>query len=87
MINLKQNKEIKTTTYNIESDIYNGFILEVEEKDDIFDVWLYHGGHGVKDYMFGLPKDNPESADLDGCLEIVKSNLPSYVATYIDLYI
>lgn len=84
---LIKDNERKIYTYIIESDIYNGFILEIEEKKDIFDLWLYHNNTGIKDYIFGLPKDNPESKTIEDCLSIAVNNLPSYISTYIEEYI
>ena len=86
MMNLKRDRDFKTTTYSIESDIYKNFKIDIVERSDRYDVWLYNDGTGIKDYTFGLPFCNKESSDIDGAINIILGNISRYILSYITDY-
>lgn len=92
MTTLKQVKKIKTNTYKVNSEIYKDFYIDIVDKGDIFDVYLYHETIGVKEFMFGWPKH--QTADnsfytLDDMIDMVAGNLENqpYITSYIDEHI
>lgn len=68
--------------------------VDPEDKygDDVnnitWEVWLWHKGCGIKDFMFGLPKYNSagkeQYKDYNEVLEIVEANLPQYIGMYYE---
>ena len=72
---------LKTETYEYE----NGFMIDIVEKSDLYDVWLYHADYGVKSHMFGLYKKYFVSRDSYKIfLEMIVSNLENQ--NFIELY-
>jgi len=66
--------DIKTTTFETG---YEDFMVDIVEKEDAFDVYLYRGSARWKDYLFGLSKKYVATLDL--AAEIVEGNLLDYV--------
>ena len=88
MINkLTRNRAFITSTYSIDSNVYNGFMVDIVERSDRFDIWLYNVNTGIKDLMFGLPYVQKDfTTDLEKALEITLNNLPDYIPDYIEEY-
>ena len=83
---MKEITNIKTRTFT--SGKYR---VDIAEKKDLFEAWLYHKDCGIKQLMFGSPKKNSihgESVTItfDMFLEMVENNLPEYKETYYDDY-
>lgn len=81
-------KKIELTTVTFEADY--GFMIDIVDnanaKYPTWDVWLYRKDYGIKEYMFGLPKDR--TSNIDAVVAIVESNLEdhSYYSNYDDEY-
>lgn len=77
-------KEIKN---NIKTYEYkDGFLIDIIDRGDLWDVWLYHNDIYVKDYMFGLYKKYFEN--YGDFLECVYNNLENegYITFYNSQY-
>lgn len=55
-LSLDITKEYKTTTYEVNSDIYKDFLVDIVDDGENRNAWIYHKKHGMKNYMFGAPK-------------------------------
>ena len=93
---MKLLKDIKTKTYEVEHELYNGFMVDIVESEELFEAYLYHKNYGVKMSVFGTMKEaykeyygKPET--LNGFSELVESVLkndnyiPMYISRYIDI--
>ena len=83
---MKQLKTYKTTTF-ADGD----FRIDVTEKRDEFEAYLYHKDYAVKDLMFGSPKKNFRFGEtirmtMDMFMELVESNLPDYKENYLEMH-
>ena len=76
-----------TTTYSYTGKYYKGFLVDIVEKSDIWEAWLYHTDYGVKEMMFGVAKNDPDDTT-EGFIKLVFANLVKnpYIENYIDLY-
>ena len=76
---MKELKSIKTRTFQS-----GNYIIDIIEYKDSFDAYIHHKAYGVKDLMFGSPKqqhtlDGQEYAvDFDYFRDMVEANLPEY---------
>ena len=64
-------------TYEIE----NGFYLDIQEKKDTLEFYIYHKDYGIKMLMFGLC--NYDASEQE---EILYANAPRYMDIYKDEY-
>lgn len=85
MERLNENTTIITTTFCIESDLYNGFMIDIVNNDGVtYDAYLYHKNYGIKDHLYGLMcKD----ISYDDFIENVARNVADYIPGYINDYI
>lgn len=83
---LKERKDIKTKTFEIESEYYKGMFVDIVDDGEMWNVWLYHKSIGIKEFMFGLGKENTTHSEI---LEIVKNNLlyETYIENYLKQYV
>ena len=88
---------IKPEVAKVERYWVGEYFVEVEEKYDpigghMFDFWLGKERFGVKDYMFGLPVNQPNAKDgkasyvKNEILEIGLANVWSYIEMFRDEY-
>ena len=61
-----------------------GFLVDIIDKGDMWDIWLYHKDHGIKEFMFGLYKEYYE--DYEDLLETVYVSLKveGYIKGYLE---
>ena len=83
MVNFELKENIKTETYNIISDIYNGFMLDIMTTKDSYHAYLFHKNIGAKSLMFGMPKVQQTHDDF---INIVKNCVCEYIPDYINEY-
>lgn len=70
----------EVVTYELE----NGFCVDVEITTKKYVIWLYHENACIKEYMFGLDKENVLSvAELE---RIIENNVGSYIPDYVNDY-
>lgn len=75
---------IKTDDIKIETYLCEfGFRMEIVEKTDTFECWIYHSNYGIKDLMFGGKKADTTKEDF---IELAKANYIDYLKGYIDDY-
>ena len=73
---------VKTTTYTA-----GAFCIDIVEKPDEFEAFLYHKGYGIKDLMFGSPKQQHDGEQtFEMFLELVEANLTDYINIYREEY-
>lgn len=81
-------KKIELTTVTFEADF--GFMIDIVDnataKYPTWDVWLYRSDYGIKEFMFGLPKELTPT--LEDAISITEGNLVdhSYYSNYDDEY-
>lgn len=73
---------VKTETYEV-----GDFLVDIQEDDEMFDMWLVHKDYGVKNYCFGSPKENyqygePHTVTKEEFMETVEANLEDYIREY-----
>lgn len=68
----------KTTTY---AD--GRFCVDIVEKEDTYEMWVYLKDYGVKEFCFGLMR---EDTTLDDFLDTVDANLSFEEAAYLNEY-
>ena len=75
-----------TVTYEINTHFYKGFFVDIVNKGDELEAWLYHEIIGVKSLMFGIANDGEHSQN--EFIECVENNLKyeSYIPNYIEEY-
>lgn len=81
----KLNVKIKTYEYA------GNYRVQVIDKDDQYEAWLYHKDYGVMDMMFGWPKvqhinGSDEPWSLKDFLGLVEGNIDSYIELYREEY-
>lgn len=74
---------INSKTSNITTYSYGEFLVDVTDKLEEYEAFIYHKDYGVKDLMFGVSKDQNT---LDEFMEIVFYNLPKHIDTYKSEY-
>lgn len=74
--------KVKLTTKTIETK-YAGhrFLIDIVESENRIEAWIYTANMGVKDYMFGVLKENHPAEDFIG---IVKDRFEEYADLYLD---
>lgn len=70
---------IKTETYALTG----GFMIDIVTTDATYEAFLYHKKCGVKDLMFGCPKEQQPYEDF---LELVEINADEYISDYAGEY-
>lgn len=61
-------------------DVGNGFCVDIEKRDGVYEAWLYHTDMGIKDFMFGLKESLAEFK------KMVIANLETYEVLYNEYY-
>ena len=91
---MKELKDIKTKTFEVEHEVYNGFMVDITESKEIFEAYLYHKDYGVKMSMFGTMKEAHKeyygkAETLSSFSETVETALQfdDYIPLYIERYI
>lgn len=79
---MKEITSIKTRTF-----ISGNYRVDIIEKKDLFEAWLFHKDSGIKKMMFGSPKKScvygePVTFTFDMFMQIVENNLPEYKEDY-----
>ena len=83
---------MKKSNYKIHTyEADNGFMVDIVDKGDAFEAWIYHKDYCVKDLMWGEPKENsrfekPFTQTLQGFKALVEANLEGYAAGYAEEY-
>lgn len=83
---LSKIENINITTYEYK----NGTMIEIVEKDDSFEAWIYDENYGVKDLMWGEPIHNtrfgkPYVQTYENFVKLVEENIEEYIEDYYDL--
>lgn len=79
---------MKKANYKIHTyEADDGFMVDIVDKDDAFEAWIYHKDYGIKDLMWGEPKKNtifgePFTQTLQGFKSLVEANLEAYAGDY-----
>lgn len=83
---LKETKTVKTKTYEVDSEYYKDFMVDIVDIGEMREVWLYHKSIGIKELMFGLSKDHTTATEI---IDIVKNNLlyETYIENYLKEYV
>lgn len=71
--------EIKTTTYEYDA----GYYIDIVEKSEEYEAFIYHKDYGIKLHMFGMPKSQQ---DYTAFLDIVEANAGDYIKDYKEEY-
>lgn len=79
-MSIDKTKEIKTTTYAINSDIYKDFYVDIVDDGEKREAWIWHKGYGVKSMDFGSSKDQDT---LESFLEVVKANAEESIEFFL----
>ena len=77
---MKLNKEISTYTYDMDVPGEPGFMLDIVEYKDIFEVWIAHTGYGIKSFEYGLPKQQTKT--IEDVVKIMKPLLLKCIGNY-----
>ena len=91
MLELETNNRKQTDTYNVKSDIYNGFMLDIvttynnHKTPSYFEAYLYHNTNSIKEELFGISADD-NTTDYEEFLSIVTGCLEQYIPDYIKEY-
>lgn len=66
-------------------DVYtNGeFTIEVDESGECYEAYIYRNGYGIKELMFGLPKEQQTKEE---AIDIILANFEEYAADYDEEY-
>lgn len=82
---IKENKGVKTKTYDVEIMFYKGFKVDITDNGKVYGVWLYHDNIGIKSFMFGGLSKETSDKEL---AEMVSDNLwvNDYINDYIEEY-
>lgn len=71
---------MKTTTYYY----YGGFLIDIQDRENTKEAWLYHHLYGVKTLIFGLEKPVTDKKILE-LLELqIKEAVNDYKNSYMD---
>lgn len=85
---LTENRTVITTTYDIESDVYKGFKIDVVATGTMRELFLYHERCGIKEVLWGEDLGVNKST-FDEYMERVAWNvedlIPNYIATYLNV--
>lgn len=73
----------KTITYEITDKKYDGFMIDVVEKNDAYEIYIYHRNYGIKSLMFGLLKSLQSENTL---LKNIEMHVFDYAKKYMDKY-
>ena len=86
-------KEIQFTVPKIFTFLFGDYRVDMEFKDDSYDAWLYREDYGVKDYMFGCPKEYYNTKQKraitytpDDFYEMIEANIDDYIRDYREEY-
>lgn len=70
-----------------ESAELEGFKVDIIDKGDMFDAWIYYKNYGIKSYMFGWPKEQHDGTwTLEGFINLVEMNLYEDAIHYAEEY-
>ena len=58
------------------------FIIEIEERDDMYEAWLRHREYGIEYSMFDVNKT--DVSGIEEFTQMVEDNLPLYEKDYIE---
>lgn len=75
---------MKQTSITIVTYEHGEFLVDIVTTSDTYEAWIYREEYGVKNLMFGVPK---EQQTLDVFLEIVAANVEEYGANYDEEYV
>lgn len=64
------------SSYSVKDD----YVVEVIIQDDYAEFWLYKRGYGIKQYMFGIPKENIKNENV--IIDLIKYNFNAYTNIY-----
>ena len=76
----------KTTTYEYEIKIY----VDIVETPDSFEAWIYDKDYGIKELMWGEPKNNmrfnePYTQTFEEFKKLVSTSIKDYIGSYYRL--
>lgn len=69
-----------TALYDAEHD--EQMMVDIVDDGECFNAWIYAKNKCHKSYMFGLPKNNPESQNWGDAKAIIMANVPDYLDSY-----
>lgn len=75
----KRRKIMKLTSIKTTTFAHGEYLIDIVERDDLFEAWLNKDGNGNKEYMFGLSKGDHTLPDF---IEIVECRLYQEIPTY-----
>ena len=61
-------------------DVGNGFCVDIEKRDGVYEAWLYRTDMGIKEFMFGGEESIAEFK------KMVIANLETYEVLYDEYY-
>lgn len=73
--------KIRTKTHELTLvyETKNNFMVDILVKNDTYEAWIYKKDMGVKELMFGIPKNSTCSLQME---ELVEKNLEEYMIDY-----
>lgn len=79
MTGLKKVNIFDITTYE-----YNGFYIDIVEKSDAFEAWLYKDSIAIKSLLLGTPKKQAnEVVTLNNFIDYVMVDIDSDIELYL----
>lgn len=77
----KVNNEITTYEYEIK------ICVDIVETPDSFEAWIYDKDYGIKELMWGEPKNNirfnePYTQTFEGFKKLVSESIKDYIGSY-----
>ena len=77
----KVNNEITTYEYEIK------ICVDIVETPDSFEAWIYDKDYGIKELMWGEPKNNirfnePYTQTFEGFKKLVNASIKNYIGDY-----
>lgn len=82
--------EIKTVTYEVHSDVFKGFYIDIviNPAEDTTEAYLYHNSCGIKKFILGVDSpflsEKTEEEKETAFLEMVNNELREEIKSYID---
>lgn len=87
----KVNNKITTYEHEIIDDEYEGKVcIDIVETPDSFEAWIYDENYGIKELMWGEPKNNmmfnePYTQTFEEFKKLVTANIKDYIRSYYTL--
>ena len=77
----KANNKITTYEYN------KNICVDIVETPDSFEAWIYDKDYGIKELMWGEPKNNmrfnePYTQTFEGFKKLVSASVKDYIESY-----